>query len=109
MMRDMTKANGIEIGNGSIVVTNPGDFEVARVKGLFKKLFRAAPAITITGIFGRWDITRAGNPRPVVFVGSQYVEVDMGDMGAATGDDQRPVRLRVSEGQAVRVTFKVRP
>lgn len=102
----MAKSNVIEIGKGSIVVSDPGDFEIARVRALFTKLFRAPPAITITGIFGRWDITRAGNPRPVVFVGRQYVEVDMGDMSAAPGNG--PVRLRVSEGKAVKVTFKLR-
>lgn len=100
------KQNEIEIGNGAIVVHAPGPFEIARVRGLFTKLFHVHPEITISGRFGRWDMT-IGNPRKVVFVGSQYIEVDMAELGAVTGETQRPVRLHVTDGTQVKVRFKM--
>lgn len=100
------KQNEIEIGNEAIVIHNPGPFEIARVKGLFVKLFRVHPEITIQGVFGRWDMN-IGNPRKVIFVGTQYIEVDMGELGAVAGETQRPVRLHVTDGTQVKVRFKL--
>lgn len=101
----MPKQNEIEIGNNAIIVHNPGPFEIARVRGLFVKLFHVHPEITISGVFGRWNML-IGNPRKVVFVGSQYIEVDMAELGAVAGEAQRPVRLHVTEGREVKIRFK---
>lgn len=100
------KQNEIEIGNEAIVIHNPGPFEIARVKGLFIKLFHVHPEITIQGVFGRWDMN-IGNPRKVIFAGTQYVDVDMAELGAVAGEAQRPVRLRVTDGIRVKVRFKM--
>lgn len=102
------KQNEIEIGNGAIVVHNPTDSECARIRGLFTKLFRRHAVITVTGVWGRWDLTKGGNPCPVLFVGNTYVEIDIGTRSAALGREaQHPIRVRLSEGSQVKLRFKM--
>lgn len=101
--RDIT-----ELGNGVITLRNPTGGGVQRVRGLFYKLFGRVAVIRITGGFGGkpgervWDIRKRGNPRPVLFVGRDYVTADLGEMGPG-----KPVMLRLSDGGRVEVFFSL--
>jgi hypothetical protein len=102
--------NILEISGGVIVLSNPTKTEIPRVRALFYKLFRKDPEITISGVFGRWNLL-IGNPRRVVFAGAYklagFVDVDMAELAAVAVEARFPVRLDVTLGTQVKVRFKV--
>lgn len=98
--------NHPELGSGAVVLRGPTHAQfVAAIAG-FTNLFGCVPDVSVQGVWGRWDL-RIGNPRRVLFVGTDYIEVDMAEQSAARRRDQHPVRLTLADGKGVIVRLKI--
>ena len=95
MDRDVPKQNEIEIGSHEIVIKNPQDFEITRVRGLVAKLLHRKPRILISGVFTEIGVDVKIVSRPALDVGSHYCTVE---------HEGREVRVRICHGTNVVVT-----